>query len=86
MLDIHSPKNYTYNNSKIHPQQPCILRNFKVTKKYKGKVFIIFSKNNKIANEQVLTEIQKEIKQLKNIYKIIRSCFYVCGKRQRINQ
>ncbi len=37
------------------------------TKQYKGKVFIVFSKNNQIANERILNEIQQEIKKLKNI-------------------
>ena len=35
------------------------------TKQYNGKVFIVFSKDNKIANKRVLNEIQKEIQQLK---------------------
>ena len=37
------------------------------TKQYKGKVFIIFSKDNKIANTEILKDIQQEIKKLKNI-------------------
>lgn len=36
-------------------------------KKYKGKVFIIFSLDGEIGNKEVLKEIETEIKRLKNI-------------------
>jgi hypothetical protein len=35
------------------------------TEKYKGKVFIVFSIDDKIQNEEVLVEIKKEIERLK---------------------
>jgi hypothetical protein len=36
-------------------------------KKYKGKVFIIFSLEGEIANREVIKEIEAEIKRLKNL-------------------
>ena len=36
-------------------------------KKYKGKVFIVFSLDGEIGNKEVIKEIEKEIKRLKNI-------------------
>ena len=39
---------------------------FDFEKKYQGKVFIVFSLDGEIGNKEVIEEIKKEIKRLKN--------------------
>jgi len=36
-------------------------------KKYKGRVFVIFSLDGEIGNKEVVKEIEKEMKKLKNL-------------------